>query len=334
MQSELSLRGLKKRHLWVGGALSAVALVLAFWRADLGKVSAAFAGADYLLVAAAAGLQLVVIAVIAWRWGLFFRSRPRLPGLLSAVLIAQLANSISPLRLGILVRAYLLGRSEGQSKVLVLTTVVGEKVFDVLALVLLFVTFFPFVMPDSVQWESLGLSKTVFIALLPVLVLLTYQRRRALVLARYLLRRFPWAERFGLVQKFEAGLEGLAQLQGIRSTALLWGWTLVIAGLGVGVNYLVLRAFDIQVQPVAAVVLLVALQIGPKVLPGVPLGGTGLFQLICIGALALFSVEDSLALSYGFMLQAVVLVPGSILGALALYHEHYSWRQLRAEVEE
>ena len=326
---------MKKRHLWVGGALSAAALVLAFWRVDVGEVAAAFARANYLLVAAAAGLQLVVIAVIAWRWGLFFRSRPRLPGLLSAILIAQLANTISPVRVGVLVRAYLLGRSEGQSKVLVLTTVVGEKVFDVLALVLLFGTVFPFVLPEEwFQWDSLSLSKIVFAALLPALVLLTYQRRRALRLARALVRRFPWAERFDLVQKFEAGLEGLAQLQGIRSTALLWGWTLVIPGLGIGVNYLVLRAFDIQLSPVAAVALLVALQIGPRALPAVPLAGIGVFQWICSEVLALFSVDGSLALSYGFMLHAVVLIPGSILGAMALYRAHYSWRQLRAEVEE
>ena len=171
-------------------------------------------------------------------------------------------------------------------------------------------------------------------AVFPVMVLVTYQRRWVLRLVRAGVDRVPWADRIGLVQKFEAGLEGLAGLRGWSPLVSLWIWTLGIAGLGMLVNYTVLGAFGMQVPFVAAFVLFVSLQIGSKVLPVAPLGGIGIFQYICVEALALFDVDRGLALSFGFMLHFVVFVPGSVLGVLALYRTHLSLRGLKEQVEE
>jgi glycosyltransferase 2 family protein len=304
-------RGMMKRgHVWLGAGISAVALVLAFRQVDLGQMGAALARVDYGLVVAAAGIQLLVMGAMAGRWGLLFRERPPFGRLLSALLIAQLANGVIPVRLGMFVRAYLVAREGGQSKITVFTTVVAEKVFDSLAFVLLFAV------------------------LLPVLVLVTYQRHRVLRLVRGLMRRVPRVEKMGLVQKFEAGLEGLARLRGGSTLARLWGWTLVIVGLGVLVNFAVLRAFAAPVPWGAAVFLLVALQIGGKVLPAAPLGGIGVFQYICVEALALFGVNEALALSYGFVLHFVVFVPGIVLGGLALYRTQFSLRRLQEEAQD
>ena len=324
---------MKRGHVWLGAGISAVALVLAFRQVDLGQMGAAFARVDYGLVAAAAGIQLLVVGAIAGRWGLLFRERPPFRKLVSALLIAQLANGVFPVRLGVFVRAYLVAREERQSKITVFTTVVAEKVFDSLVFVLLFVVVLPVFAPEWFRWSAFGLSTGLFAVLFPGLVLVTYQRHRVLRLVRGLMGRVPWVERVGLVQKFEAGLEGLARLRGGSTLVRLWGWTLVIAGLGVLVNYAVLRAFDAPVPWGAAVFLLVALQIGGKVLAA-PLGGIGVFQYICVEALALFGTDRELALSYGFMLHFVVFVPGILLGALALYRAPYSLRWLQTEAQD
>ena len=323
----------RRTRFWLGIGIGLLALVLAFRQVELGKVAAAFARVDYLLVAAAAGMQLLAIGAIAWRWRLFFHRRPLFPRLIRSLLIAQLVNGVIPVRLGMLVRAYLIGREERQSKITVLTTVVAEKVFDSLGLVLFSAVVLPFFVADWFHWSSLRLSTGVFVAMLPVMVLVTHQRRRVLRLVRSAATRAPWGDRVGLVQKFEAGLEGLAGLRGWSPLVSVWVWTLAVAGLGILVNYAVLRAFGIGVPFVAAFVLFVALQIGGKVLPVAPLGGIGVFQWICVEALALFEVDRDLALSFGFMLHFVVFVPASVLGALALYRTHLSLRGLRAQVE-
>ena len=325
---------MKRSHFWFGGGLSIAALYLAFRQVDAGKMAAALVQADYLLIAAAAGLQLLVIGAIAGRWRLFFRQRPEFSRLVSSLLIAQLANGVIPVRLGMLVRAYLVGREEGQSKIAVLATVVAEKVFDSLVFVLFFAAILPVFAPDWFHWSSLRLSTGLFVAIFPVMVLLTYQRRHALRLVRAVLERVRWAERIGLLQKLESGLEGLTTLQGRSALAMLWVWTLVIAGLGILVNYSVMRAFAVEAPWVAAVFLLVALQIGGKVLPAAPLGGIGIFQYICMEALALFDVDRETGLSFAFVLHFVVYVPGSILGALALYRSNFSLRRLKQEAVE
>ena len=324
---------MKRGHVWLGAGISALALALAFRQVDLGQMGAAFARVDYGLVVAAAGIQLLVVGAIAGRWGLLFRERPPFARLLSALLIAQLANGVIPVRLGMFVRAYLVAREGGQSKITVFTTVVAEKVFDSLAFVLLFVAVLPVFAPGWFRWSAFGLGTGLFAVLFPGLVLVTYQRHRVLRLVRGLMRRVPWMEKVGLVQKFEAGMEGLARLRGGSTLARLWGWTLVIAGLGGLVNYAVLRAFDVPVPWGVAVFLLVALQIGGKVLPA-PMGGIGVFQWICVEALALFGVGRELALSYGFVLHFVVFVPGIVLGGLALYRAHFSLRRLKEEAQD
>ena len=311
-----------------------VALFLAFRQVDAGKMAVALAQANYLLIAAAAGLQLLVIGAIAGRWGLLFRQRPGFSRLVSSLLIAQLANGVIPLRLGMLVRAFLVGKEEGQSKIAVFATVVAEKVFDSLAFVLVFAAILPAFAPDWFRWSSLRLSTGLFVAVFPAMVLVTYQRQRVLRLVRAVLARAPWTERIGLLQKFEAGLEGLARLRGRSTLALLWVWTLAIAGLGILVNYSVMCAFAIEAPWVAAVFLLVALQIGGKVLPAAPLGGIGIFQYICMEALAFLGVDRGLGLSFAFVLHFVVFVPGSILGALALYRANFSLRRLKQEAVE
>ncbi len=319
-------------RIYLGIVLSLAGLYLAIRQVDPAQALAAFTRANYELVGVAAGIQLMVLGVIAARWQRLFPARPEFRRLLGPLLIAHLANSVLPVRLGILIRAYLVGTREGISKALVLGTTLAEKVFDSLTFVLLFVTLVPFVAPGWFHWSALPMSTGVFLTLFPAMVLVTYQRRRFLSLAHALLRWVPGSDRLVMSERLEAGLEGLSRLEGTRSVALLWLWTLLIVGLGALVNWVTMLAFGIRVPPVAAVFLLVALQMGGRI--PAPLGGIGVFQYICVKALSFFGVDAHLALSFGFVLQFVAFVPGSLLGAFYLYREHESLHRLRTAVKE
>ena len=142
----------------------------------------------------------------------------------------------------------------------------------------------------------------------------------------------PGEHRLGLSRRLETVIEGLSPLQGLGNMMVLWGWTLLIAALGILVNYVVMQAFDIVLSPIAAVFLLIALQMGSRV-PGL-LGGIGVFQYICVYALSLFGVDATVALSYGFMLHFVVFLPGSFLGAWSLYIMHESLQHIQKAAEE
>ena len=320
--------------IWIGVGICVVSLVVAFQRADLSQVTSILVQADQSTMVAAAILQLVVTFVLAVRWRLLFRHRPPLVSLLRALFVAQLANVAMPLRLGMVVRAYLVARAEKRSKVTVLATVGAEKIFDALASFLICAITLPALAPQFFQWSTIGPKGLMVVVCMLVVVLVTRRRFQLLSLATQLIQRYSWFRRMNLRRRLDDGLEGLVGLQRLRVFALLCGWSAVIVVIGVMVNYLIMRALHIDVSMLAAVVLFAALQIGNKLLPASPLGGLGVFQFICMEALALFGVSKEQGFSCGLLLQFVVIVPGSIVGAAVLYRMRFSLRQLEEEAED
>jgi len=145
----------KSGRVWLGMLISGAGLWLAVRQVALDQVLEAFSEANYFFMGIAAGMQFLALGAIAVRWRWLFRTRPGFYGLFRVLLIAQLANSVLPMRLGVLIRAYLVGKEERTSKTLVLGTVVGEKIFDSLLFVLLFVMLIPFVAPAWFRWSAL-----------------------------------------------------------------------------------------------------------------------------------------------------------------------------------
>lgn len=325
---------MKRGYLLLGGGVSLLTLYLSFRQVDLDHMKEALLRANYVLIGSAISIQLLVIAAIAFRWSLLFVSRPRFWKLVNALLIAHLVNGVFPLRLGVLARALLISREKHQGKIVAFSTVINEKVFDSLGFLLLCAVVIPVFSPAWLQWSSLGLSTVLFGLLFPVLVVATYQRQHLERLIKGILTWIPWSDRIGLVGKISNGMERLSLLRGSRKLVLLWFWTLAIYGLGILVNYVTLRAFDIQLPLLVSALLLVALQIGGRLLPAMPLGGIGLFQYICVAVLSFFQVDPGLALTFGFALHFAVFVPASVLGVIALYRAHYSLQSFRSEVEE
>lgn len=329
---------LKDPHLrstlrsWLGAPFSAAGLILAFRNVDYARVLEALGRTNYPLVFLALGTQLLVIGAIALRWRLLFPQRPRLTKLFSVLLIAQLSNTVLPAKFGLLVRAFLLGELETIDKAMVFSTVVVEKVFDALMLLFLLVALAPLVpLPAWLQSSGVVISGGLFVVLFPLLVLGAYQKDRVQRLVSQRLTLVPGLGRLKLASRLNSILEALEPLRQGRVDLVLWGWTGLIWALGALVNYLVILAFGISVPSVAALFLLVVLQIGIRVPSS--LGGIGVFQYLCVLALSVFSVDRNLALSYGFVLHFVVFLPGSLLGAFYLWRENRDLQKLEAVVK-
>ena len=327
----MNLKG-RQVQVWVGLVLSGLALWLALRQVEIVEVLAAFSKANYSLIGIAIVVQLFVLWMIAGRWRLLFETKPTWLSLLRSLLIAQLVNVVLPVRLGMFIRVYLVGKAEHISKAIVLGTILVEKTFDSLMFGLLFVLVIPFVAPDWFQWSALPTSTGLFVVLFPALVLMTLRRHWLLKFVHSLSRYLPWEKRFSFSLRIKKMLEGISPLQGFSSIVVLWGWTLLITVFGAVVNLVIMRAFDIQVPVIAAFFLLAVLQMGSRI--PAPLGGMGVFQYLCVKALSFFGVDANLALSFGFMLHFVIFVPGSLLGALGLYQMHESLSTLKHEAEE
>jgi uncharacterized protein (TIRG00374 family) len=327
-----SLWSSKTLRYGLGTLVSLLSLYLALRNVNFGEVGRAIRAADYRWV----GLALASVAVNqlarAFRWRVLLGAGPSavsargagLPAgrqaaysffdLLAALLSGQLLNTVYPARLGDLSRAYVIG-GKGPGRVFTLGTVLLEKLLDTLAygglfLVMLFSLPLPAWVGSSVSTFALA---TVLVTL--AAVILAYRPAGLLSLSGRIFARFPGRAGTFVQSHLQEGIDSLRTLRSRSDLARALFWTVVIWATAVLNNALILRALQLRLPWMAPFFVLVVLQIGIS-LPSTP-GSIGVFEYACILALSLFSVDRAGALSFGFVLHAVVFLPVIVFGFLA-----------------
>jgi hypothetical protein len=306
---------------WLGLAVSLGCLAWAAGALDWGDVADALAGADPLWLLLGVLAVLLSIAARLARWAALLRPR-RAPwgSLLSAMLVGQLLNYFAPARAGDLLRAYLLGYTESESKVWVLGTVALEKLWDVWAmLAMVGLLSFSTALPQWLVSPAQAMALLSLLALLLSWLMLLYRSRTVgwvLWLGRYL--PLDLGERLqGIVERLLDGLDGLR-----RPRVWFWAalWSAATWGIGALTNHLVLLALDMHLPFSASLMLMVVLQVGVAApVPALP-GKVGFYEGLCIVVLALFDVDQDTAFATGLTLHVVSFAPPIILGL------YYAWR--------
>ena len=120
-----------------------------------------------------------------------------------------------------------------------------------------------------------------------------------------------------LAPRIESGLASLEIIRRRDDLLRLIFWTALIWGLAITTNYFTLLALDIHLPLTASMLILFGLQAGIS-LPAIP-GTIGLFEYICVLALSVFGVDQALALSFGLLLHAIVLVPTTLAGMVSFW---------------
>jgi uncharacterized membrane protein YbhN (UPF0104 family) len=313
-------------RLVIGAGLSAVLLWLALRGVDWRESAAAFRAADLWLILLALAIQVATYGLGALRWRALFpeSTNPRLGRLTAALLVGQLVNVTAPVRLGPLARAYLVG-DDSRGRTLALATIVGEKILELAVLALgslWLIATVPVPVPTWLRRAGFGGALLAAVALIALALFAAGRRRLVSFLAR-LSRRFA-----GLS---EAALASLDVWRSAARLARLCWWTAVLWAAGAAVNWLVLRAMGLPGGLHASIALLILLQLGVRV-PGAP-ANLGIFESLCIFGLAWYGVEPGAALSYGLVLHGIVLLPGLVGGALAVWRTTPGWGVLRDAVE-
>lgn len=306
----------------VGLLVSALLLYLAFRDVSLAEVLIPLRQANLLYV----GLALLSVIlnnlfkVVRWQVMLGPPGRQvRFGDLLMAHLSGQTLNALLPFRAGDISRVVVIG-NKGPGWAFVLGSVALEKLVDLLSYALLFVLVFLLIpLPD---W--MGDSGWLLLGATSLLAVVTYfialKRRQVIRLVERWSQHLPGAWGAYLLERLQNGLESLEVLQRRSDLALIALWTAVTWGLALLTNQLTLLALDIHlkrsVEWSASLLLLVALIAGISVVT-VP-GRLGIFEWICVLVLSLYGVGQAEALSYGFLLHALVYLPVIIGGIISL----------------
>ncbi|GAB4499062.1 MAG: hypothetical protein OHK0052_13430 [Anaerolineales bacterium] len=296
-----------------GVGVALIALWLAIRAVDLAQVFAALQAANWLWVIAALLSVCLNVAAKVIRWRVLLGQsglRTRWRDLLAALLVGQTLNWMLPGRAGDLSRAYTIGRL-GAGSTFTLGTDALEKVFDTVAYALLFL-FLLIVLPLPAWMADSGLTFGLLSVLMVggVLLVAFFPAAIANLLSRLTLW-LPEKIQLGFLQRLRAGFNSLAVIRQRAPLIQIAFWTLLVWITALLNNALILQALAIHTPWTASLAVLVVLQAGIS-LPSSP-GRIGVFQYLCILALAWFDVSQTDGLTYGILLQAVVFLPPTLL---------------------
>lgn len=285
----------------------------------------AFRRASLPWTVAAAASVLLTLALVTVRWGLLVGSDPsprRWRVLWDSVVFGQAVNIIVPLRFGEGARAAVTCRGLDVPLGRVTVGLALERVLDVAAFATL-----------ALVLSLSGLMPGTFAGLLPAAATVTLATMGAtLLLVRFLPRILVWlrqhvgmlAPAAAWIEMQESAMRGgwadITRRHQLATTALL---TAVIPVASAATNLLVFRGFDLAIPAVAALVLLVVLQIGTAVV-SVP-GNIGVFHYLTLVTLVAWGVPRPTALATAVVLHAVSLGPKVVLAAFSLQAAGGSW---------
>ncbi len=314
MDTSAKAKRKQRLQIAVGIVISLVFVFLALRNIEFSKLWATFAklNAWWLIPGAIIILGTYYLRVLLWQLVLKQKYATNQWDLFRIITIGYFTNNILPLKLGEVVRAWLLSKKEQLPMSTAFAVVVMERGSDLLAMLIYFLVMLmlvPFAPWLKLSGAILGGVGMGFL----LVVLLNYRFGGHLLekiegpLNKLHPKIGPFIHR--QLDKFLEGLKLLnrpSQALGVMGLALLaWlGWMVV--------TYTCFKAMNVNLPFLAAVFLIVVLNFG-LMIPSSP-GGIGVFEFMVILALKPFGVEKELALGIGFTFHMLQYVLTLVLG--------------------
>lgn len=246
--------------------------------------------------------------------------------LLPALVIGQLLNTLIPARVGDLARVVVGDGATGLGKAFLLGTVVLEKLVDGLCVLVVAVLILPFLrLPEWLVAGGLDVAVGVLALGVGIAALLLVGDRLLGLLAR-LLDRLPGSWSAWLTRSIGNALRGLGGLRSWPQRGWTAWWSFVAWTSAIATNWLVFRAVGLDADLGAAVVVLIATQVGGSV-PSIP-GRVGVFHSLVAAPLLLLGIDATRAISAAVVLHLVVFGTQLVLGVLFLWRESFDLRTL------
>jgi uncharacterized protein (TIRG00374 family) len=270
----------------------------------------------WLLPALAMLAVTAILKAVRWRYLFAPETRPPTGPVFTSVLVGYFFNSILPARAGDVARIFALRRQTGTSVAESGATVIVERAYDVLVvLVLLFVTV-PWLPPVSWIQAAAALAVVLATALVVAMVVLAVWGLRPLKFVLRPLARLPFlsAER---VEHLGDNLgQGLAAIR--RPRLVLTALALTTAGwlAWAASTWFLMIGFDLELSFLGAVLVVVATSLA-MILPSAP-SALGVFEAAVLVALGAYGIADAQALSFALVLHALNFLPWVVMGVILL----------------
>jgi len=317
------------RQLRIFGIVLTVAcLALGAYIVDWRETLQVIAGASLGQIALASGCLVGTWCLFSLRWQqlIAVNRPPPIWRIFNFLMIGYLTNALLPARPGDIIRAVLLRQAFGISISYGFAGLVLERLFDAFAICVLgLVVSFIVTLPPLVASGLYGLA-SIGLGLMIVLLGLSWRRdsigsitARFPRLFNHIYARFfvEWLARFTSALGTLYSLNRFSM--SILLTCLGWG-ALALATINL------IKAFNLNVPPAAALLVLVATNLA-AVVPSSP-GALGVYHFMAVIALSVWRVDTSIAVAFAIGAHAVFVGLQVILGLSCAWLEGFGMRGL------
>ncbi|MEZ5420231.1 MAG: lysylphosphatidylglycerol synthase transmembrane domain-containing protein [Vicinamibacterales bacterium] len=323
-------------------ALVMFALVAVFLRnANMAAVWQAVRTADPALLATGVACLFTSYGLRALRWRAMLVPLGPVPLALAyrATLIGFAASFVLPARAGEVLKPWIVARRQGFDATATFTTVVVERMLDLVTVLLLLGVFLSGFDPglaarDAALFGAIragGVAAAAF-AVVTMSVLLFLASRPALLprLAAGLTGWLPARAREAVQALSAAVAAGLGSVRGPARLGRALAWSLPLWLVIAAQIWVVSRALGVAVPPAGSLLIMALLVVGVAVPTPGAVGG--FHEAYRLGATAFFAADNDHAVGAAIVLHAVGFVPTLVAGAWMMAREGLSFAHLGAEV--
>ena len=318
----------------LGIVVSAVFLYVALQGQDLSNVWDTLVHANYIWIIPGIGVYFLAVLARTWRWHYMLRAIKPVPlrTLFPIVTIGYMGNNIYPARAGEVLRAYVLKKRAGVPMSASLATVVVERLFDGVVMLLFVFVSLPTLesLPDWLR-QVVILGSAVFFTALLVFFVMAAQPRRAQAIYRWLIGRLIPIEFQGRVHGLaDRFMDGLSSLRRERDVLMIFETSLLIWLLETVKYWFVMHAFPFEVSFYALMLMNGVVNLATTI-PASP-GYVGTFDAPGIAILQAFGIAKPIATGYTLVLHAALWFPITVLGLFFMAHESLTWGKVQADI--
>ncbi len=314
-------------QLLIGVLISVFFIYLVLPSLHLPDVWQSLESANYWWLLPGIAVYFVGLWARTWRWHYMLRHlKPiSLRRLFPVVCIGYFGNNVYPFRAGEVIRSYVLRRKEGIAIPSSLATVIIERVFDGLVMLLFVFCALPFA-PLPVTFRNLVVVLTLLlVGATAVFIWMAVRPQRVARFYSWLASRLlPSRVRIHTDSLYDRFMEGLQSLKSGNDILMIFATSVVVWLMETVKYWFVMHAFAGMDVSFLVLMLMNGLVNLATTLPSAP-GYVGTFDTPGIETLAAFGVPRNLAASYTLTLHAALWVPVTVVGAYFFWREQLQW---------
>jgi hypothetical protein len=276
------------------------------------------------------GVAVYFVAVWArtWRWVYLLRpiQKISLNDLFPIVVIGYMGNNVYPFRVGELIRAWVLRRNHGVSISASLATIIVERIFDGLVMLIFVFAALPFA-PIPAPFDQVVVWMTaVFFGALAIFFALALRPEFTRSLYHAVFEKLIPIEaaRTRLIEVADRFMDGLASLRSPADLAMTMVTSIAIWLTETGKYWFVMHAFHFEVSFFVLMLMTAVVNLATT-LPSSP-GYVGTFDTPGIQILKVFGVEGNIAGAYTLVLHAALWLPITLLGFWYMLRMGIGWK--------